>query len=322
MGSEPALSVVTIGYESAADCRLVIGELARQTLANELEVIVVAPDREGLSEDHIESFGTWQWVTLSEIRICGAAMAAGFRAAAGPFVTYAEEHTYLNDDWAEQILVAHEKGYSVVGFVMENANPETLTSWAHLYGQFGPVVAPVESGESDFLAGHHVSYSRSLLLEYGDFLDEMLEDESALFLDLRSKGIRMYVAGEAISRHVNISNLSAYMLMDYLGQRSFAGARVQAGNWSFFKRLAFAGALPLIPLVRLRRIIRDIRRSGRQELLLPKILWPIGLALSAGAWGEMLGYLIGPGNAAERKAPAELQRENYLAKRDHWSKAG
>ncbi len=321
MGSGPALSVVTIGYESAADCRLVIGELARQTLANELEVIVVAPDREGLSEDHIESFGTWQWVTLPEIRICGTAMAEGFRAAAGPFVTYAEEHTYLNDDWAEQVLAAHRKGYSVVGFVMENANPETLTSWAHLYGQFGPVVAPVESGESDFLAGHHVSYSRSLLLGYGDSLDDMLEDESALFLDLRSKGIRMYVAGEAISRHVNISSLSAYMLMDYLGQRSFAGARVQAGNWSFFKRLAFAGALPLIPFVRLRRIIRDIRRSGRQELLLPKILWPIGLALSAGAWGEMLGYLIGPGNAAERKAPAELQRENYLAKRDHWSKA-
>ena len=321
MRCEPALSVVTIGYESAADCRMVIGELARQTRAGELEVILVAPDREGISDAHIGSFGAWQWVTVPEIRICGAAMAAGVRTARGPYVTYAEEHTYLNDDWAEQVLAAHEKGYEVVGFVMENANPETLTSWAHLYGQFGPVVAPVESGEGDFLAGHHVSYSRSLLLEYGDSLDEMLEDESALFLDLRSKGVRMYVAGEAISRHVNISSLSAYMLMDYLGQRSFAGARVQAGNWSFFKRLAYASAFPLIPLVRLRRIIGDIRRSGRQEVLLPKILWPIGLALFAGAWGEMLGYLVGPGDAAERKAPAELQRENYLAKRDLWSKA-
>jgi len=36
----------------------------------------------------------------------------------------------------------------------------------------------------------------------------------------------------------------------------------------------------------------------------------------------MLGYLIGPGDAAERKAPAELQRENFLAKQDQWSKTG
>jgi hypothetical protein len=322
MAREAALSVVTIGFESAADCRMVIGELARQTRASELEAILVAPDREGISEDHIESFGAWQWVTVPEIRICGVAMAAGFRLANAPYVTYAEEHTYLNEDWAEQVLAAHEKGYSVVGFVMENANPETLTSWGHLYGQFGPVVAPVESGESDFLAGHHVSYNRRLLLEYGDSLEEMLEDESALFLDLRSKGVRMYVAGEAISSHVNISSLPAFMLMDYLGQRSFAGARAKAGNWSRLKRLAYASAFPLIPLVRLRRILGHIRRSGRQKELLPRILGPIGLALSAGAWGEMLGYLIGPGDAAERKAPAELQRENFLSKQDHWSKAG
>lgn len=153
MTSDLAISVITIGYESAADCHMVVGELARQTRASEIEVILVAPDREGISDDYIETCGAWQWVTVPEIRICGAAMAAGVRTATGPYVTYAEEHTYLNDDWAEQVLAAHEKGYEVVGFVMENANPETLTSWAHLYGQFGPVVAPVESGRKRLFGG-------------------------------------------------------------------------------------------------------------------------------------------------------------------------
>ena len=46
----------------------------------------------------------------------------------------------------------------------------------------------------------------------------------------------------------------------------------------------------------------------------------IGLALAAGGIGEMLGYLFGSGDAAERKAPAELKREDFLAKQDHWSK--
>ena len=64
MYREPALSVVTIGYESAADCHMVVGELARQTEASEIEVILVAPDREGISDDYIETFGAWQWVTM------------------------------------------------------------------------------------------------------------------------------------------------------------------------------------------------------------------------------------------------------------------
>ena len=38
-------------------------------------------------------------------------------------------------------------------------NPATLTSWAALHEQFGPVVAPVRTGESDFLGAGALSPS-------------------------------------------------------------------------------------------------------------------------------------------------------------------
>jgi hypothetical protein len=314
------LSVFTIGYESASECRMVIEELRRQRSREEIELIVVAPNRDGIEDELFEGFGAWQWLILPDIRTCGKAMATAVRAARTPYVTYAEEHSYLHESWAERLIAAHESGYDAVGFAMENANPNTLVSWAHLYGQFGPVVAPVAPGESDFLAGHHSSYSRELLLSYGDLLGDMLEDEAALFLDLRARGKRMFIAGDAVSWHANISSLKTYMAMDYLGQRSFAATRAKVGNWPWWKRVVYAGAAPLIPLIRLRRILADIRRTGREGQLLPKILVPISLALLAGAWGEMLGYLLGGGDAAERKAPVELQRERFISKTDPWSK--
>lgn len=300
---------------------MVVRELQRQTLREQMEVIVVTPSRDGIDESEFEVFGAWQWLVLPSIDTCGQAMEAAVRVSRAPYVVYAEEHSYFKEDWAERLVAAHERGYEAVGFAMENANPDTLTSWAHLYGQFGPVVAPVKSRESGFLAGHHVSYSKELLLSYGKLLDPMLEDESALFLDLHARGKKMFIAGDAISRHVNVSSLPAYMRMDYLGQRSFADARAAVGNWSRAKRVLYACAAPLFPLVRLRRILRDVRRTGRQKEMLPRLLVPVCLALLAGAWGEMLGYLIGGGQCAQLKAPVELQRENYMSKKDRWVKA-
>jgi hypothetical protein len=314
------LSVFSIAYEAASQCQRVIRELQRQTIRADIEVIIVAPRRDGIDDKDFDGFGAWQFVLVAEGQACGRSMEAAVRAARAPFVTVAEEHSYLHEMWAERLLAAHEQGYDAVGYAMENANPTTLTSWAHLYGQFGPVVAPVKSGESGFLAGHHTSYRRELLLGYGPLLCDLLEDESALFLELRARGKKMFIAGDAISAHVNISSLKAYMAMDYLGQRSFGSTRAKAGNWPWWTRGVWAGATPLIPAVRLRRIVSDIRRTGRQRQLMPRILFPLGLALIAGAWGEMLGYVLGPGDSAERRAPAELQREKFVAKDDPWLK--
>jgi hypothetical protein len=103
--------------------------------------------------------------------------------------------------------------------------------------------------------------------------------------------------------------------MDFWGQRSLAAARAAANRWPAWRRLVFAGAAPLFPWVRGGRIVRDLRRSGRRQLL-PWVLFPIAAALVAGACGEAIGYLFGGGNAAFRKAPVELQRDRFVVEGD------
>lgn len=315
----PALSVFTIASVSAADCRDVLNELGRQTIHDRLEVILVTPDRKGADERISDRFASFHWVDMPRAPTAGEAMSAAIHSATGPFVVYAEEHAFFREDWAERLLEAHAS-YQVVGFAMENANPETLTSWAHFYGQFGPAVAPVESGEVPMLVGHHASYSRDLLLSYGDLLPGLMEDESVMFLDLRARGIPLYMAGDAISQHLHLSRLGAYMHLDFLGQRGFAAMRARAGHWPWYKRILWACGAPLIPIIRLRRILFHLQRTGRYHHLMPGILTRLLPALVAGGAGESLGYLIGAGNVARQKIPKEFKRDTFLAEDDPWER--
>lgn len=313
--NSPRITAYTIGQTTADDCSTVLSDLRNQTAAASMEVLVVAPTPGSIRNEDFDCFHSFRILEVDSVRNGGTSAAHAVREATAPFTVYAEEHATFDREWAAQLLAAHELGYDAVGFAMTNANPTTATSWAHLYGQFGPVVHPTESRESDFLAGHHVSYRRSLLLDYGEELSTVLEDESALFLDLRARGIPMYIAGEAISHHINISDFSSLVKLEFDGMRSFAGSRCLLRDWSASKRTIFALATPLIPVVRLARITRQMRRSGRLAML-PKLLPVLLPALGSGAFGEATGYLFGPGRSAERKAPVELSRHDFVAAGD------
>jgi hypothetical protein len=72
--SAPKLSVITIGYESADDCRSVILELQRQTIRPRIELILVSPSRAGITEEDLHRFGAWQHVLLPQIQTTGSAL--------------------------------------------------------------------------------------------------------------------------------------------------------------------------------------------------------------------------------------------------------
>lgn len=315
-GVPPRLTVYTISFTEAGHCRTVVRDLQRQTIASAIELIVVAERPDGIEPADIAGFHSYRFLPVQDLQTVGVGMATAVRAATAPYVTYAEEHATFDPAWGAALVQAHERGYPAVGFTMRNANPETLTSWAHLYGQFGPAVDPVETGEVRLLTGHHASYRRDTLLAYGPLLDAMLEDEGALFLDLHERGERLLMEGSAISYHINLSQLGAYVRLDFHGQRSFAHGRATVGRWSFAKRLLYACACPLVPLVRLSRVLHHLRRSGRFGTLMPQLLAPMAVAMTAGAVGEALGYLIGAGEAAERKFGPELHRRRFLSAAD------
>lgn len=314
----PSLTVVMISRDDYEPCRTTVEFLERQTVLDQIELIIVAPSRQTLrlEEGDVEAFSWVQVVEFGEVDSTGAAFAAGARAARADWVIFGEEHSYPEPEWAEALIEAQQGPWAVVGCAMANANPDTITSWAHLFGQFGPVVVPVEPGVASYLAGHHSAYRRDLLLPFGDELPRLFESEIALHHALKAQGYEFFLAADAVSSHVNLSRLWPYIKIDYLGQRGFGATRWRALGWDWPRRLAYAAACPLVPFLRLARFSRDAWRGGRGRGILPWVFPIMGLAMIAGAAGEAMGYLFGARGIAERRIDLELDRYAYTVDSD------
>src|SRR5262249_54038198 len=150
--------------------------------------------------------------------------------------------------------------WAAVGPVMSNANPSTSVSWADMYIGYGPWLYPDAGGARSHLPGHNSSYKRDLLLTYGDRLGEMMEAESVMQWDLRARGHELYLDPAARTFHTNFGLLRSWVAVQLLGGRVFGAAR--ARGWPIWKRILFVAASPLIPLVRARRIVANIPKSG------------------------------------------------------------
>jgi hypothetical protein len=87
-------------------------------------------------------------------------------------------------------------------------------------------------------------------------------------------------------------------------------------RWPLRQRLLRALAEPLVPGVRLLRILRDVRRSDELRALVPGVLPCLVLGLVVHAVGEAAGYLLGPGRAEERYSWFEMSRASHVTAAD------
>jgi GT2 family glycosyltransferase len=313
-GSMPAMSVVLITPDTYAAIRKTISHLRAQTMSRQLELVMVAPSAARLDPDKSElhEFCGFRIVELGPIRSTGRALAEGIRHATAPIVAYAEEHSYPEPGWAESLIEAHGGSWAGVGAVLCNANPSTKTSWAHLYTDFGPWVAPAEVTETFHLSAHHTAYKREVLLSFGPLLDELLEVDYVLNRELQAKGYKLYLQPAARSCHVNCSRPGSLFWAEFHGGRLFGSARAAYEHWSILRRLLYVAGMPLIPLLRLWRVQAEINRTGRKPGLFPGILLPLLTSLAGHSLGEAIGYAMGAGDAAERRTSIELSRHRHV----------
>ena len=315
-GKPPEMSVVVVSPGGVEGVSRTVHHLRRQTARQRLELVLVDCGGESLTAagGEIDGFPALRLVDGRGLRSTGEAIAAGIRAASAPLVGCAEEHSFPEPGWAEAIIDAHSGPWAAVAGVLENANPATRTSWAALLSDFGPAVAPAEAGEAAELPGHHTTYKRATLQRYGDRLGRILEVEWVLHDDLRAAGERLFREPRAVSHHLNVSRLGSHLRAEFCGGRAFAANRARFRGWGVPRRLLWTAGSLLMPLVRFARARLDLRRCrptsrrGVAAVLL--------LGLTANAAGQMLGYGLGPGRAAERRMANELNRQRYLRRNE------
>jgi hypothetical protein len=306
-----------ISYVVATDTfdtiRHVVRAVARQTIRDRVELVIVCPSEGelGLDPTEAEGIGAVRVVEFDPVVPLSPPRAAGIRAASCPLIFVGETHSFPASDCLETLLAAHRSGhYAAVTPVIENANPEKALSWAGLMLTYRHWIEPARRGEIDVVSTYNACFRREVLVDFGDRLAVMLDYGSGLDIDLRARGGRFLIEPAARLAHLNIAALNGWMPERFLSGRFAAVAR--ARRWPRARRLLYALAAPLIPLMIAGRAVRSAQWAHHRGKMPRGTLGALVLCALATGAGEVTGYVAGGGRTPVRLAEYELHRARYL----------
>jgi hypothetical protein len=301
----PALAFVVV-TDTFERIRGVVEHLRAQTVAGQVELVIACPGRAALElpPDAAPELARVTVVERPLLPLAGS-RAAAIHAATAELVYIGETHVYAEPAWAERLLAAHAAapGATIVPLIA-NANPGRLLSCAALaldYGLWGSG----EPGPIARMPGSNVVLRRQPLLELDGSLERCLQPERLAAFAGRQGGV--VHATDARILHLNVAQPGAWIRERLLAGRLVGGWR--AARWPYPRRIAYALAAPLIAAVLAGRVAHAAR--GRPALL---ALIACGAVLQA--LGEVVGYLAGGAEAAERRmAEYEISKARYAAAR-------
>ncbi len=314
----PSLSVILATIDDYRRIRRTADCLRRQTIRDQLEILLVASSEEalGLDEDLSPYFFAVRVLAVGEIDSLSKAKVTAIREARADLIVFAEDHSWPDPMWAEAIVAAHEDGYAAVGPRVRNANPGSTLSWANYLACFGRWSEESPAGEVTQTPWHNTSYRRADLLAYESELPELLAVEGVLQDRLRERGLRLYLLPDNYTEHVNISRWSSWIRHSFWGGRLFGGTRSAGEHWGVLHRAAYILGSPLIPFLRFKRLGPEIEGYRNQVQSTAKLLPALMLNFVIHAVGEAAGYAVGIGSAAERYLEFEARRFEALDERD------
>jgi len=308
----PSLTVAVTAGRNSEKIASLLGHLRRQTIASEMEVIVVSlassmPDlsahADGLDLVVIHHPGRTDF---------GHARAEATRRARSPFVAFLEDHTAPAPVWAEQVREAFLRAgpeITAVTYAFTNASPDTYLYRSAFMAEYGNLGDPLPEGPPPSTTANNIAYRRDALLAAGPELDALLEID--FFLQKRMKDrFRCVTAPRAILAHQTNTFLGELIRIHFSYALLFASRRVQHEGWSPGKRFLLAPIVPFaVPLLRLRRLFQAVRGRPPLPAEAGKALPLILLLYCAGGLGEAAGLVRGAGVSGRLLVWMELEAE-------------
>lgn len=294
--ARPALSVVIPSVNGWQDLEGCLAALAAQDAGVPVEILVA--DRVGPSvrEPLRRSFPAARLLEAGPRTTIPDLRALAFEAASGAVIGVIEDHVLVPKDWARRMLAEHAAGAQVVGGAVENAATERPVDWAAFLCEYSAILAPRE-GPSPWVTGNNVTYRGELIAAHPQIW-RAGRWENYLHDTLRAEGVVLLCRPSIVVGHKMHYTTLSYLHQRYLYSRSYAGTRVAGAG--AFKRLATGLAAFALPPVLLLRIVRNVKASGRYGAELSRSLPRLALFTLGWAWGEIVGYWMGPGDALER----------------------
>ena len=232
-------------------------------------------------------------ITFSERKFAGGARNAGILAAHGDIIAFIDADCTAATNWVNAIIQAHGAPHAAIGGAIANGGHGGVASWAAFFCEFSEWMPGGSARWLEDMAAANISYKRSVLEEFGPFIEDTYCSDSELHWRMARNGHRIWFEPSVLVNHHSIDKLDAFLKHEFAHGRSFARVRASGQHFSFGRRTVYAGLCWLIPFALLARQLRRHARNRTHVATFIKSLPLLVAGLFAWGIGEGVGYAKG-----------------------------
>ncbi len=289
--NHPKLSVVIGSQNARATVAECLAALGSNSAERTLEIIVADNSTDGTAEIVRQQFPDVRLVVERPSALMPELWEAGIRQSTADIVAITTAHCIPDRDWVLTILKAHEHPYPGIGGAIEGGQDSSLVDWAIYFCRYSSYMRPFPPGVVAEIPGDNASYKRWALDRCIDVRRKGFW-EPEIHAVLRQDGHQLFMDPSIVVYHHKSFGVLSFMRQRFQHGRHFGRSRAE--RFSTVRRALYAASAPLIPLIFLSRISRQVFTKGRhrREFLL-SLPFPLLFLLSWSA-GELRGYLQAP----------------------------
>lgn len=294
LNPKPTFSVVVASFRAVEVLRQCIESLRPQCDALGAELLIVRAERESSAQLRDLAPGC-RIVPAQDEDDIPRLRGRGLALASGDWVAVTEDHCVADAGWLSALVSAAGPGADVLGGAMGNAHRDRRTDCGAFFSEYGFFGAGEQASSGHgppLVTGANVAYHRRVVAEAAGWaLDG--DWENVIHDRLHAAGRTFRLVPSARVRQNLHYALGAFAVDRFDHGRDFAATRARA--LPAWRRMIFAAATPVLPVVLARRIARAVDPLERPHFgrALPATL----AFLAAWAAGEATGYLFGHARA-------------------------
>jgi hypothetical protein len=225
--------------------------------------------------------------TIPQLRRLGA------EAAGGSIVAILEEHCTAPAGWLACLAAKFEPQDAALGGPILDDGYTRLRDWCVYFSEYHNYMPPWGDVERYNLNGANIAYDRAKLLQHRAVLDKGYWE--VVLHPLLAKDGRFRAFDALGVHHTGPFDYRYYLRQRYLLSRVWGGTQKELV--SPLKRLAHLVLGPIFPLFLFARVTKRVLERKNYLLCYIPTLPLLIPAWCCYAYGEWLGYLIGPGDA-------------------------
>ncbi|MBN1464862.1 glycosyltransferase [candidate division KSB1 bacterium] len=254
-----------------------LDSVLRQKTNFPYEVIVVESSGDDTAELIRQRYSSVKVIELSERAFPGTARNHAIRVARGEYLAFTDTDCIVKDDWLQELVNSHRRGYRVVGGRVLNGTPRSIAGTIDYLLEFSEFIKSKETTDNTHFGTCNLSFAKTVFDEYGLFIDQVKGSDSLYCRRVKEKGTELFYQPKAVIWHRNRTSLRKIIK----NQRELGyGAAINRHKYKL-KGVVFVKyplLLPLLPLVRILAIGRRLYKSSAADfikfiLLLPMIFY-------------------------------------------------